>query len=153
MREKVMRVLKDMGAALTLAQNKIAGRLDYPSNNEEDSGQLTSGCTKTVLALDMDRSAASGTRALRLVSAVRRQGWLGGAGRGSTREFALDLLASQGIELELQPPLTEENAPLSLRVRRQLFLMFTTKAAIDGLLGDDFRFRRRDKPLATSATI
>jgi len=42
------------------------------------AGQLTFGCTKTVLALDMVRSAASGTRALRLVYAVRRQGGLGG---------------------------------------------------------------------------
>jgi len=40
------------------------------------------------------------------------------------REFALDLLASQGIEFEFQTPPIEENAQLSLQARRQLFLMF-----------------------------
>ena len=40
------------------------------------------------------------------------------------REFALDLLASQGIEFELQTPPTGESVQLSLQSRRQLFLMF-----------------------------
>jgi signal transduction histidine kinase len=40
------------------------------------------------------------------------------------REFALDLLASQGIEFEFQTPPAGENVPLSLQARRQLFLMF-----------------------------
>jgi ligand-binding sensor domain-containing protein/signal transduction histidine kinase len=40
------------------------------------------------------------------------------------REFALDVLASQGIDFELQTPHTGENVHLSLQARRQLFLMF-----------------------------
>src|SRR5260370_7066723 len=40
------------------------------------------------------------------------------------REFALDVLASQGIDFELQAPPTAENVHLSLQARRQLFLMF-----------------------------
>lgn len=40
------------------------------------------------------------------------------------REFALDLLASQGIEFEFQAPAAGENVQLSLQARRQLFLMF-----------------------------
>jgi ligand-binding sensor domain-containing protein/signal transduction histidine kinase len=40
------------------------------------------------------------------------------------REFALDLLASQGIGFELRAPQPGENAHLSLQARRQLFLMF-----------------------------
>jgi ligand-binding sensor domain-containing protein/signal transduction histidine kinase len=40
------------------------------------------------------------------------------------REFALDVLASQGIDFELQTPDTAENVHLSLQARRQLFLMF-----------------------------
>jgi len=40
------------------------------------------------------------------------------------REFALDVLASQGIDFELQAPPTGENVHLSLQARRQLFLMF-----------------------------
>jgi ligand-binding sensor domain-containing protein/signal transduction histidine kinase len=40
------------------------------------------------------------------------------------REFALDLLASQGIEFEFQTPPTGENVQLSLQARRQLFLIF-----------------------------
>jgi signal transduction histidine kinase len=40
------------------------------------------------------------------------------------REFALDVLASQGIDFELQTPDTGENVHLSLQARRQLFLMF-----------------------------
>jgi signal transduction histidine kinase len=40
------------------------------------------------------------------------------------REFALDLLASQGIEFEFHTPPTGENVQLSLQARRQLFLMF-----------------------------
>jgi len=39
------------------------------------------------------------------------------------RQFALDLLESQGIEFEFQTPV-EENVQLSLQARRQLFLMF-----------------------------
>jgi signal transduction histidine kinase len=40
------------------------------------------------------------------------------------REFALDLLDSQGIEFELRTPQTGEDVQLSLQARRQLFLMF-----------------------------
>ena len=40
------------------------------------------------------------------------------------REFALDVLASQGIEFELRTPQTGEDVQLSLQARRQLFLMF-----------------------------
>jgi signal transduction histidine kinase len=40
------------------------------------------------------------------------------------REFALDLLATQGIDFELKTPLTGDNVHLSLEARRQLFLMF-----------------------------
>jgi ligand-binding sensor domain-containing protein/signal transduction histidine kinase len=40
------------------------------------------------------------------------------------REFALDVLGSQGIDFELQTPHTSENVQLSLQARRQLFLMF-----------------------------
>ena len=40
------------------------------------------------------------------------------------REFALDVLASQGIDFELQTTNTGENVHLSLQARRQLFLMF-----------------------------
>ncbi len=40
------------------------------------------------------------------------------------REFALDLLVSQGIEFELRTPQPLENLHLSLQARRQLFLMF-----------------------------
>jgi ligand-binding sensor domain-containing protein/signal transduction histidine kinase len=40
------------------------------------------------------------------------------------REFALDLLGSQGIEFELRTPDKRENAELSLQARRQLFLIF-----------------------------
>ncbi|HEY6393389.1 MAG TPA: two-component regulator propeller domain-containing protein [Bryobacteraceae bacterium] len=40
------------------------------------------------------------------------------------REFALDVLGSQGIDFELQTPHTGENVQLSLQARRQLFLMF-----------------------------
>ncbi|HEV2687992.1 MAG TPA: two-component regulator propeller domain-containing protein [Bryobacteraceae bacterium] len=40
------------------------------------------------------------------------------------REFALDLLGSQGIDFELRTPPTGENVQLSLQARRQLFLMF-----------------------------
>jgi ligand-binding sensor domain-containing protein/signal transduction histidine kinase len=40
------------------------------------------------------------------------------------REFALDLLTSQGIAFELRAPQPGENAHLSLQARRHLFLMF-----------------------------
>jgi ligand-binding sensor domain-containing protein/signal transduction histidine kinase len=40
------------------------------------------------------------------------------------REFALDLLASQGIDFELRAPHTGEVVKFSLHARRQLFLMF-----------------------------
>ncbi len=40
------------------------------------------------------------------------------------REFALDLLASQGISFELRTPLGGNDVELSLQVRRQLFLIF-----------------------------
>jgi signal transduction histidine kinase len=40
------------------------------------------------------------------------------------REFALDLLVSQGIEFELLTPKTGEEVQLGLQVRRQLFLVF-----------------------------
>jgi len=40
------------------------------------------------------------------------------------REFALDLLGSQGIEFEFRAPETVEDVPLTLQARRQLFLMF-----------------------------
>lgn len=40
------------------------------------------------------------------------------------REFALDLLSSQGIEFELRAPRAGENWNLSLNARRSLFLMF-----------------------------
>jgi ligand-binding sensor domain-containing protein/signal transduction histidine kinase len=40
------------------------------------------------------------------------------------REFALDLLANQGVHFELQTPHTGANVNLSLEARRQLFLMF-----------------------------
>jgi signal transduction histidine kinase len=40
------------------------------------------------------------------------------------REFALDLLGSQGIGFELQAPQAGEKVQLSLQARRQLFLMF-----------------------------
>jgi signal transduction histidine kinase len=40
------------------------------------------------------------------------------------REFALDLLDSQGIEFELRTPRAGEDVQLSLQARRQLFLIF-----------------------------
>jgi ligand-binding sensor domain-containing protein/signal transduction histidine kinase len=40
------------------------------------------------------------------------------------REFAIDLLATQGIDFQLQAPLAGEDVELSLHVRRQLFLIF-----------------------------
>jgi len=40
------------------------------------------------------------------------------------REFALDLLVSQGIAFELRAPQAGEHAHLNLQARRQLFLMF-----------------------------
>lgn len=40
------------------------------------------------------------------------------------REFALDLLASQGIDFELRTPQAAAGVPLSLQARRELFLMF-----------------------------
>jgi signal transduction histidine kinase len=40
------------------------------------------------------------------------------------REFALDVLASQGIEFEFQTPVNVDGVQLSLQDRRQLFLMF-----------------------------
>jgi signal transduction histidine kinase len=40
------------------------------------------------------------------------------------REFALDLLESQGIAFELQAPAPGTDVPLSLQARRQLFLVF-----------------------------
>jgi len=40
------------------------------------------------------------------------------------REFAIDLLATQGIDFELKTPHTGETVHLSLEVRRQLFLLF-----------------------------
>jgi len=40
------------------------------------------------------------------------------------REFALDLLASQGIGFELRTPQVGEDVQLSLQARRQLFLIF-----------------------------
>jgi signal transduction histidine kinase/streptogramin lyase len=40
------------------------------------------------------------------------------------REFALDLLASQGFGFELRTPQTGEDVQLSLQARRQLFLIF-----------------------------
>jgi signal transduction histidine kinase len=40
------------------------------------------------------------------------------------REFAIDLLATQGIDFQLQAPLTGADVELSLHVRRQLFLIF-----------------------------
>ncbi len=40
------------------------------------------------------------------------------------REFALDVLTSQGIEFQLRTPQPIDNLHLSLDVRRQLFLMF-----------------------------
>jgi ligand-binding sensor domain-containing protein/two-component sensor histidine kinase len=40
------------------------------------------------------------------------------------REFALDLLASQGIDFELRTPQTREDVELTLHARRQLFLIF-----------------------------
>jgi len=40
------------------------------------------------------------------------------------REFAIDLLVSQGIGFELRTTHLGEHVNLSLQVRRQLFLMF-----------------------------
>jgi signal transduction histidine kinase/sugar lactone lactonase YvrE len=40
------------------------------------------------------------------------------------REFALDLLANQGIEFDLRASFPRDNARLSLQAKRQLFLMF-----------------------------
>jgi signal transduction histidine kinase len=40
------------------------------------------------------------------------------------REFALDVLASQGIDFELRTPDTGETVQLSLQARRELFLIF-----------------------------
>jgi ligand-binding sensor domain-containing protein/signal transduction histidine kinase len=40
------------------------------------------------------------------------------------REFALDLLTSQGIDFELRTPPASDTIQISLQVRRQLFLMF-----------------------------
>jgi signal transduction histidine kinase len=40
------------------------------------------------------------------------------------REFALDLLSSQGIDFELRTPETGKPAELSLQARRQVFLIF-----------------------------
>ena len=40
------------------------------------------------------------------------------------REFALDLLTSQGIDFELRTPPASDPIKISLQVRRQLFLMF-----------------------------
>jgi signal transduction histidine kinase len=40
------------------------------------------------------------------------------------REFALDLLDSQGIEFELRTPQAGEDVQLTLQARRQIFLMF-----------------------------
>jgi ligand-binding sensor domain-containing protein/signal transduction histidine kinase len=40
------------------------------------------------------------------------------------REFALDVLASQGIDFELRAPAAGDSMKLSLQTRRQLFLMF-----------------------------
>jgi len=40
------------------------------------------------------------------------------------REFALDMLASQDIDFELRTPQTGETVQLSLRARRELFLIF-----------------------------
>ncbi len=40
------------------------------------------------------------------------------------REFALDVLTSQGIDFQLRAPQSGEGAPMSLQLRRQLFLMF-----------------------------
>jgi signal transduction histidine kinase len=40
------------------------------------------------------------------------------------REFAIDLLSSQGIDFELRTPQLGKNAELSLQARRQVFLIF-----------------------------
>jgi signal transduction histidine kinase len=40
------------------------------------------------------------------------------------REFALDLLSSQGIDFDLRTPETGKHAELSLQARRQVFLIF-----------------------------
>jgi ligand-binding sensor domain-containing protein/signal transduction histidine kinase len=40
------------------------------------------------------------------------------------REFAIDLLSSQGIDFELQAPRLDKNVELDLQARRQVFLMF-----------------------------
>jgi two-component system sensor histidine kinase UhpB len=40
------------------------------------------------------------------------------------REFALDVLASQGIDFQLRTPPSLDGVPMSLQMRRQLFLMF-----------------------------
>jgi signal transduction histidine kinase len=40
------------------------------------------------------------------------------------REFALDLLSSQGIDFELRTPPLGKNVELSLQARRQVFLIF-----------------------------
>ncbi|MDP8980267.1 MAG: ATP-binding protein [Acidobacteriota bacterium] len=40
------------------------------------------------------------------------------------REFALDLLGTQGVDFQLKAPQTGENAQLSLQARRELFLIF-----------------------------
>ncbi|HTB10270.1 MAG TPA: two-component regulator propeller domain-containing protein [Bryobacteraceae bacterium] len=40
------------------------------------------------------------------------------------REFAIDLLSSQGIDFELEAPRFDKNVELDLQARRQVFLMF-----------------------------
>jgi ligand-binding sensor domain-containing protein/signal transduction histidine kinase len=40
------------------------------------------------------------------------------------REFAIDLLSSQGIDFELRTPQLDKNVELSLQARRQVFLIF-----------------------------
>jgi ligand-binding sensor domain-containing protein/signal transduction histidine kinase len=40
------------------------------------------------------------------------------------REFALDVLGSQGIDFELRAPSSQDDVHLTLQLRRQLFLMF-----------------------------
>jgi hypothetical protein len=77
------------------------------------TGQLTFGCSEAVLALGMDLSAASGTRAHRRVSAVRRQGGLGGDLRANLPWIRWH---PKGSSFELQTPLTEE--PLGQLVSR-----------------------------------
>jgi ligand-binding sensor domain-containing protein/signal transduction histidine kinase len=51
-----------------------------------------------------------------------------GQGMGSLirrmREFAIDLLSSQGIDFELHTPRFEKNVELNLQARRQVFLIF-----------------------------